>query len=362
MGPRNVFVTGGAGFIGSNFVYHLLDALPDTHVTVYDKLTYAGNMENFERVKDNPRFSFVYGDICDAQAVHEAMRSSDMVVHFAAETHVDRSILVGRNSFMQTNIQGTVTLLEAAQELDIERFLHVSTVEVYGNTAPSVSSRHQFLEDDCLNPLSPYASSKAAADRLAYSYWTTFKLPVVITRCVNNYGPYQYPEKQIPLFITNALQGRPLPVHGDGLNTRNWIHVEDHCKALLAILNAPAEAVVGEVFNIGNDEEHNVIDNANTILRLVGVPPYYPSSSLIAHVPDRQGAVRRLAVDATKLRERLGWTPQIPFEDGLASTVQWYIENEAWLKHVLERGDAFLNDALNRGVGKTSDTPEPSMV
>jgi dTDP-glucose 4,6-dehydratase len=362
MDSRNVFVTGGAGFIGSNFVYHLLNALPGTHVKIYDKLTYAGNMENFERVKDNPRFSFVYGDICDMQAVREAMRGSDVVVHFAAETHVDRSILVGRDPFIQTNIQGTVTLLEAAQELGMERFLHVSTVEVYGNTAPSVSSRHQFLEDDPLNPQSPYASSKAGADRLAYSYWTTFKLPVVITRCVNNYGPYQYPEKQIPLFITNAREGRPLPVHGDGLNTRNWIHVEDHCRALLAILNAPAEAVVGELFNIGTDEEHSVIDNAHAILRLVGVPSSYPSSALISHVPDRKGAVRRLAVDSTKLRKYLNWTPQISFEDGLASTVQWYMQNEAWLNRVLERGDAFLNDALNKGVVKPSDVPEPSIV
>ena len=359
MGRRNVFVTGGAGFIGSNFVYHLLHTLPDIHVKVYDNLTYAGNMENFERVKDNPRFSFEYGDICDMQAVRKAMHDCNEVVHFAAETHVDRSIL-GRDPFIHTNIQGTVSLLEAAQESGIERFLHVSTVEVYGNTAPSVSSSHLFSENDPLNPLSPYASSKAAADRLAYSYWTTFKLPVVITRCVNNYGPYQYPEKQIPLFITNALQGRPLPVHGEGLNTRNWIHVEDHCRALLAILNAPTETVVGEVFNIGTDEEHSVIDNANAILRLLGPLSYH--SSPIVHVPDRKGAVSRLAVNSTKLRERLGWTPQISFEDGLASTVQWYRNNEAWLKHVIERGDAFLHDALNRGLPTFSDTFEPSIV
>jgi len=360
MGWRTVLVTGGAGFIGSNFVYHLLNTLPDIHVKAYDNLTYAGNMENFERMKDNPRFSFEYGDICDVQAVRKAMRDCNVVVHFAAETHVDRSIL-GRDPFIHTNIQGTVALLETAQELEIERFLHVSTVEVYGNAASSVSPRHQFSEDDLLNPLSPYASSKAAADRLAYSYWTTFKLPVVITRCVNNYGPYQYPEKQIPLFITNALQGRPLPVHGEGLNTRNWIHVEDHCRALLAILNAPAGAVVGEVFNIGTDEEHSVIDNANAILRLLGVPSSYRSSPIV-HVPDRKGAVHRLAVDSTKLRERLGWTPQTSFEDGLASTVQWYRNNETWLKHVLERGDAFLHAALNQGFHTFSDTPEPSIV
>ena len=355
---RNVFVTGGAGFIGSNLVYHLLNTLPDTHVKVYDKLTYAGSMENLEKVKDNPRFSFEYGDICDAQAVRTAMRGCNMVVHFAAETHVDRSIL-GRDPFFHTNIQGTVTLLEAAQELGIERFLHISTVEVYGNTTSSFSSRHQFLEDDPLNPLSPYASSKAAADRLAYSYWTTFKLPVIITRCVNTYGPYQYPEKQIPLFITNTLQGRPLPIHGEGLNTRNWIHVEDLCRTLLAMLVAPAEAVVGEVFNIGTDEEHSTIDNANAILRLLGAPSSYYSSPVV-HVPDRKGAVHRLAVDATKLRERLGWTPQISFEDGLASTVQWYRNNEAWLKHVLERGDMFLHEALNRGVHAYADTFEPA--
>lgn len=358
MGWRNVFVTGGAGFIGSNFVFHLLKTLPDVHVKVYDNLTYAGNEENLERVKGNPRFSLVKGDICDMQAVRRAMLDCNMVVHFAAETHVDRSIL-GRDPFIHTNIQGTVTLLEAAQELGIERFLHVSTVEVYGNTAPSVSPRHQFSENDPLNPLSPYASSKAAADRLAYSYWTTFKLPVVITRCVNNYGPYQYPEKQIPLFITNALQGRPLPVHGDGKSTRNWIHVEDHCRALLAMLDAPAEIVVGEVFNIGTDEERSVIDNAKAIKRLL--PESHPYSPIV-HVEDRKGAVHRLAVDSTKLCERLGWVPQISFEDGLASTVQWYIQNEAWLKHVLERGDAFLHNALNRGLHTFSDTSELAAV
>src|SRR5437764_6515459 len=237
MGLRTVFVTGGAGFIGSNFVNYLLRALPQLNVLVYDKLTYAGNTENLVRVWNNPHFSFVQGDICDAAALRDAMRGSDMVVHFAAETHVDRSILNrdSRDVFMHTNMYGTYTLLEAAQALDIQRFLHVSTVEVYGSTETTNTAGYQFLEKDPHNPNSPYASSKSAADRLASSYWTTFGLPVVITRCINNYGLYQYPEKQLPLFITNALRGRPLPVHGDGQNTRNWIHVEDHCSALLAI-------------------------------------------------------------------------------------------------------------------------------
>lgn len=343
MRQPTVLVTGGAGFIGSNFVRHLLRSSLNVQVVVFDKLTYAGNRDNLAPVWDHPRFTFIPGDICNTAAVRDAMCGCDWVVHFAAETHVDRSIS-DPDIFLQTNIEGTFALLQAAYKFGIKRFIHVSTVEVYGDTEISDSIGLLYREDDPLKPNSPYAASKVAADRLAFSYWSTFNLPVVITRCINTYGPYQYPEKQIPLFITNALKGRPLPIHGDGHNTRNWIHVDDHCTALLAILEAPEAKVVGEVFNIGTDEERSVLENARAILDLLGAP-----RNLISFVPDRKGSVRRLAVDTTKIRERLGWIPQIGFQEGLEQTVNWYRDQEGWLKKVLARGDTFLDNALTLG-------------
>lgn len=338
-----ILITGGAGFIGSNFVQAIIRTLPEVRIIVFDKLTYAGNLENLDLVKDDWRYQFIPGDICDRQAVHTAMAGCEWVINFAAETHVDRSI-VDPGAFIKTDVEGTFVLLEAARDFGITRFVQISTDEVYGNAeAPDGTSRPS-LETDALKPLSPYAASKAGADRLAFSYWATFGLPVVVTRCSNNYGPYQFPEKQLPLFITNALADRPLPVYGDGRNTRDWIHVEDHCAALLAILTAPAELVVGEVFNIGAAQETSILQNARTILRLLGKP-----ESLITYVTDRLGHVRRHAVDSAKLQTRLGWRPRHDFDAGLAETIAWYSSHTAWLEHILARRDGFLEAALHLG-------------
>lgn len=338
---RTVLVTGGAGFIGSNFVLYVLQHVADMHVVVFDKLTYAGNVENLTDVWQDARFTFVQGDICDAEAVDKEMQRCDVVVHFAAETHVDRSIL-DASQFVRTDVEGTRVLLEAARKHNIERFLHISTNEVYGNAlAPDGSSRPS-LETDALKPLSPYAASKAGADCLAYSYWATYGLPVVVTRGSNNYGPRQYPEKQLPLFITNALAGRSLPVYGNGQHTRDWIHVEDHCAALVAILTAPAQQVLGEVFNIGAGEERSILDNARAVLDILSL-----SQERVAHVQDRLGHGSRIVLDASKLRDRLGWQPRWPFQEGLKQTVAWYADNALWLEHVLARRDAFLERALH---------------
>ena len=338
-----IFVTGGAGFIGSNFVQHVLFALPTVEVVVFDKLTYAGNLANLAPVATNPRYAFVQGDICDASAVEAAMVGCDWVVNFAAETHVDRSIK-DPTAFVRTDVEGTLVLLEAARTYNVSRFVQISTDEVYGNAeAPDGSSRPS-IETDALKPLSPYAASKAGADRLAFSYWATYGLPVVVTRCSNNYGPYQYPEKQLPLFIANALADRAIPIYGDGTNTRDWIYVTDHATALEAILQAPAEKVVGEVFNVGAAEEYSILDNAHTILKALGKP-----ESLLTFVPDRLGHVRRHAVDSTKLQTTLGWQPQVEFVPGIQQTIRWYQDNQDWLATVLSRRDSFLDGALALG-------------
>jgi dTDP-glucose 4,6-dehydratase len=336
-----VLVTGGAGFIGSNFVQHLLSCHPECHVVVMDKLTYAGDKLNLGGVIDHPHLEFVEGDICDRELVNQVMASCRWVLNFAAETHVDRSIL-DPGAFVRTDVIGTYTLLDVAQSLGtVSRFVQISTDEVYGNAeAPDGTSRPS-LETDALMPLSPYAASKAGADRLAYYYWATYGLPVVITRCSNNYGPRQYPEKQIPLFITNALSGRPLPLYGDGRNTRDWIHVLDHCRALQLILEAPGEQVDGEVFNIGGAEERSILANAELILDILGLP-----HDLINFVADRSGHVRRHAVDSSKLQQRLGWRPSTRFLSGIDSTISWYKNNGVWLDGILARQDSFLQGAL----------------
>jgi dTDP-glucose 4,6-dehydratase len=354
-GSRTLLVTGGAGFIGSNFVRHIRRAHPDWRVVVLDKLTYAGNEANLAPLHGDLDLAFIRGDICDRTDVDRALDAlggkggCDTLLNFAAETHVDRSIL-DPGAFVRTDVEGTYTLLEAARARGVRRFIQISTDEVYGNAvAPDGTSRPS-LETDALMPLSPYAASKAGADRLAFSYWATYGLPVVVTRCANNYGPYQYPEKQLPLFILNALHDRPLPVYGDGANTRDWIHVADHCAALEAILLAPAEQVDGEVFNVGADEERSVLDNARLVLELLGKP-----EALIQFVPDRLGHVRRHAVDSTRLRERLGWQPTTRFRAGLADTVAWYQTHEEWLAGVLAREDSFLHQA--RALAETAGTP-----
>ncbi len=319
-GTKRVLVTGGAGFIGSNFVHFLL-ARGGYSVTVLDKLTYAGNLANLEPVRSNPRLRFVEGDICDAETVAPLVRDADLVVNFAAETHVDRSI-ADAGSFVRTDTYGAFVLLEAAREAGVRRFLQISTDEVYGE-----AGERPCAEDAPLLPASPYAASKAGGDRIAFSYFVTYRTPVVISRCSNNYGRYQYPEKMVPLFITNALAGEPLPVYGTGRNTRDWIHVEDHCRALQLLLEAPG--IEGEVFNIGTGEELTILDIAGRILAETG-----RGTELIRLVADRPGHVRRHAIETRKIRERLGWRPERTFARGLPETVRWYRENESWWRPI----------------------------
>ena len=313
-------VTGGMGFIGSAFVRRRLASQEDD-VVVVDKLTYAGNPNNLKDVREDPRLTFVRGDVCDRALMDRVTKDADAVVHFAAETHVDRSILEA-GSFVVTDVVGTYTVLEACRRADVGRFLHISTDEVYGEAGD-----RPCREDAPLMPKSPYAASKAGADRLVWSYFATYGFPAVISRCTNNYGPYQHPEKLIPLFVTNALEDRPLPVYGTGLNTRDWIHVEDHCEALDRLL--AAKDVEGEVFNVGADQERDVRTVGETILRILGKPP-----SLMQPVEDRPGHVARHAVDWSKIRTRLGWRPARTFEEGLRETVEWYRGNDWWWKPV----------------------------
>ncbi len=321
---KNVLVTGGAGFIGSNFVRYLLNDHPDITVVNFDKLTYAGNLENLSDVMENPRHRFIKGDICDAAMVRTVLAEnrSDAIVHLAAESHVDRSIM-GSAIFVQTNVAGTGVLLEAAREHGIDRFIHVSTDEVYG----SLGDTGKFTEQTPLHPNSPYAASKAASDLLALAYHHTYGLPVVVTRCSNNYGPYQFPEKLIPLMIINALNDKPLPVYGDGLNVRDWLHVDDHSRAIDLVLQ---RGVPGEVYNIGGNNEWKNIDIVKRILKEVGKP-----ESLISFVKDRPGHDRRYAMDAGKISKELGWKPSYRFEEGLDGTARWYMEKGDWWKHVL---------------------------
>jgi len=310
-----IVVTGGAGFIGSNFVRHLLSAYDDLEVVNLDKLTYAGNLENLRDVEGDPRYSFVHGDICDAATVHSALAGADAVVNFAAETHVDRSISDPQD-FIRTDVLGAHTLLEAVRELGVGRYLQVSTDEVYGSIAEGA-----FTEDSDVSPSSPYSASKAGADLLVLAYHRTFATPVVITRSSNNYGAFQYPEKIIPLFISNALDDQPLPVYGDGRNVRDWLHVEDNCAAIDLVLRAGEP---GNVYNVGGGNEVENLDLTRRILELLG-----KDAGLIRYVTDRPGHDRRYALDCAKLRA-LGWAPRVSFPDGLAATVAWYRDNRAW--------------------------------
>ena len=314
-----LLVTGGAGFIGSNFTRRAVGQGHD--VVVLDKLTYAGNKENLRDLLDAKKIEFVKGDVCDRGLVDRLVKQADAVVHFAAETHVDRSILEA-GDFVQTDVVGTFSVLEASRKAEVDRVLAISTDEVYGE-----AEREPCREDAPLMPKSPYAASKAGADRLAFSYFATYGLPVVISRCTNNYGPYQHPEKLIPLFVTNALEDKPLPVYGTGKNTRDWNHVDDHCAALDRLLEATG--VEGEVFNIGASEERSVNEIAAAVLKTLGKP-----RSLLKAVPDRPGHVQRHAVDSAKIRSKLHWKPSRSFADGLTETVRWYREHESWWKPV----------------------------
>jgi dTDP-glucose 4,6-dehydratase len=314
-----IVVTGGAGFIGSNFVRHVLREHPGDEVVNLDKLTYAGNLDNLRDVEHEPRYSFVHGDICNESVVESAVAGADAIVNFAAETHVDRSIS-GPQDFIRTDVLGTHVLLETVRRHGIPRYLQVSTDEVYGSVAEG-----SFTETDPLCPSSPYSASKASADMLVLAYRTTFGLPVLITRSSNNYGPYQYPEKMIPLFITNALDGQPLPVYGDGRNVRDWIHVEDNCAALDLVLRQGDE---GQIYNVGGGNEIENLTLTHTILQELDL-----GTDLIRFVADRLGHDLRYSVDCSKLRA-LGWQPRVPVSKGLAATVAWYRDNRAWWEKI----------------------------
>ena len=324
-----IVVTGGAGFIGSNFIFYMLDKYPEYRIVCLDKLTYAGNLETLTNVMENPRFRFVKGDICDSKTVSNLFREEkpDIIVNFAAESHVDKSI-ENPQLFLETNILGTATLMDACRQFGIKRFHQVSTDEVYGDLP--YNSFDLFTETTPMHPNSPYSSSKAAADLLVQAYNRTYGLPVTISRCSNNYGSYQFPEKLIPLMIINALNNQELPVYGDGLNVRDWLHVEDHCRAIDLIIHKGKN---GEVYNIGGHNEVRNIDIVKLICGELGKP-----YSLITFVDDRKGHDRRYAIDAKKTNKELGWLSQISFQDGLRSTIQWYQNNRIWWENIIKSG------------------------
>jgi dTDP-glucose 4,6-dehydratase len=317
-------VTGGAGFIGSNFIRHILTRYPQYSIRDLDKLTYSGSLRTLEDVKKSKRHVFVRGDVCDRRKVGDVLRGIDAVVHFAAESHVDRSIL-DSTAFVKTNVLGTQCLLDGARQAGVKRFVLVSTDEVYGNAAAG----EKFTEESSLAPNSPYAASKAAADLLARTYFRTYRFPVIITRCTNNYGPYQYPEKFIPLIISRALQGESIPVYGDGAQVRDWIHVTDHCAGLDAALHCGRD---GETYNFGAGNEWTNMEIARRILKLVDKP-----DSLLTYVQDRPGHDRRYALDSAKAKSDLGWAPQVTLEDGLKRTVDWYKASGEWIRSVTAR-------------------------
>ena len=313
----HLLVTGGSGFIGSNFIRHMLEVYPNILITNLDVLTYAGNPVNLQDIEDDPRYSFVQGDICDRGVVDGVMDQYhiDTVVHFAAESHVDRSISDG-SVFVKTNVLGTFTMLDAALAHGIDQFIHVSTDEVYGSNREG-----SFVETNNLNPSSPYSSSKAGSDLLALSYWHTHGLPVIVTRCTNNYGPFQYPEKLIPLFVTNLMEGKKVPIYGTGKNIRDWLYVIDHCRAISFLLE---NGQPGEVYNIGGGEEKTNLEITDTILRLLA-----EDKSMIEYVEDRKGHDFRYSLDFSKLR-KMGWEPVFSFDEAMTTTVRWYVENEWW--------------------------------
>ena len=316
-----IFVTGGAGFIGCNFIRHVLAARRHYEIVNYDKLTYAGNLANLESVAENQSYRFVRGDICDAASVEAAMDGCDAVVHFAAESHVDRSIYEPA-PVIETNVTGTFILLQIARKVSVSRFVHISTDEVYGDIPPGMFAN----EDSSLQPSSPYSASKASADLLVRSYVRTYGFPALITRSSNNYGPYQFPEKFVPLMITNTLQNKSLPIYGDGKQQRDWLHVEDNCRGILTVLES---GKVGEVYNIGGLDLEENLTMVRHLLRLMGKP-----ESLLSYVQDRPGHDRRYALDCKKIETELGWRPEIPLENGLRQTIAWYQDNNQWLADI----------------------------
>ena len=317
-----LLVTGGAGFIGSNFVHYILKTYPDYEVINLDALTYAGNLENLKELEGNPRHRFVKGDICDADLVDKLAKEVDIIVHFAAESHVDRSILDSA-AFVRTNVIGTHTLLEAAKKAGNLRFHHVSTDEVFGSLG---SQDAPFSEVTPYDPRSPYSASKAGSDHLVRAYFHTHNLPVTISNCSNNYGPYHFPEKLIPLVITNLMEGKKIPIYGDGLQVRDWLHVEDHCRAIDAIIH---KGKIGETYCVGGNSEKTNMDIVKTILEIL-----CRDESWIEHVEDRKGHDKRYAINFDKIKNELGWQSQVAFEDGIKKTVQWFIENESWWKNI----------------------------
>ena len=317
----NILVTGGAGFIGSNFVRYMVEKYSDYHIINLDALTYCGNLENLKDIEDKDNYTFVKGDIRDKAIVDELVEKSDYVINFAAESHVDRSI-ADPEIFIKSNVLGTQVLLNAAKEHGVEKYIQISTDEVYG----TLGKTGYFTEDTPLQPNSPYSASKAGGDLIARAYFETFGLPVNITRCSNNYGPYQFPEKLIPLMISNALEDKKLPVYGDGKNVRDWLHVHDHCSAIDLVLH---EAKPGEVYNIGGNNEKQNIEIVKLILGELG-----KDESLIEFVTDRLGHDRRYAIDSTKIQEELSWSPEYTFEVGIRKTIQWYLDNQDWMSQV----------------------------
>jgi dTDP-glucose 4,6-dehydratase len=321
---RKILVTGGAGFIGSNFVRMVLSEQSDCFIVNLDKLTYAGNLENLADFADNPNYKFVKGDICDSGLVGELINKNNIetIVNFAAESHVDRS-LVDPAVFIETNIKGTLTLLKAALDKKLGRFIQISTDEVYGSLGPT----GMFTEQTPLSPNSPYSASKAAADHLVMAFGHSWDLKYNITRCSNNYGPYQFPEKMIPLMVNNALNDKELPIYGDGLYVRDWLYVYDHCKAIWDVLT---KAEPGQIYNIGGNNEKTNLQVVDLILNRLNKP-----NSLIKHVTDRPGHDRRYAIDSSKIMKELDWEPSVTFEQGINTTIEWYLENTKWLNNVV---------------------------
>ena len=317
----NVLVTGGAGFIGSCFVRHILNKYSDYKVINIDALTYCGNLENLKDIENNPNYKFVHGNICDRKLVRDLVSQVDCIVNFAAESHVDNSIK-HPEIFVETNVQGTLNLLQAAKEIGVERYLQVSTDEVYG----TLGKTGYFYETTPLAPNSPYSASKASADMLVRAYYETYKMPVLTTRCSNNYGPYQYPEKLIPFFVSKLLRGEKVPVYGDGLNVRDWLYVYDHCAAIDTVLHI---GKVGEVYNVGGHNEKTNMEITHLILNAMG-----KDESSIEYVQDRLGHDRRYAISNDKITSELGWEPSVTFEQGIKMTIDWYLKNQEWIKHI----------------------------